>query len=309
MYACLLLASANAAATIYSTVFCNGNGSKDYDEVALECLLEGKKASAVTDMPREDSSFLESSFEENDPFPKNCSLNPIYRIAQLKKLRGNLSISWIMEKDECDGVDCWRGTLTHHIETRGNFWNEKKTDEIGWITCYKLSAEYASIMHETLNSTTTTTTTLCNYPEVASIMDDILDIDTLVIHPDASILESSAALKSAPKLLISSVEVLPIYAGIGLGLYMVDTACRKINDEDSLTVVACTTSSDSGGGMNTNTKKSDGEIEASLRQRDRMRAYFGTLCFRDLGNKYCARWTGYDYPMVQDLCPHLFSPK
>lgn len=85
------------------------------------------------------------------------------------------------------------------------------------------------------------------------------------------------------------------YRGLGLGLFLVDEACRKINCYESLTfLIACPTEK-------LNVDDDDSQQE-SIR---RLRAYYSLLGFRPLGDLFLARWNGYMWPSLKKVCPHL----
>jgi len=94
---------------------------------------------------------------------------------------------------------------------------------------------------------------------------------------------------------INHVKVKEDFRGLGLGLYMVDEACRKINGRMSLTILRPAPISSSG--------LAPKERKRAIRK---LRAYYGLLDFRALGEDYIARWNGYESASLQTVCPHLF---
>lgn len=80
-------------------------------------------------------------------------------------------------------------------------------------------------------------------------------------------------------LCVRDIQLDPQFRGLGLGLYMVDEACRKIDSSDTLGLV--------------------------MALDPRLRAYFGLLGFQPLGDAFLARWSGYVMPSVTQVCPHL----
>lgn len=95
------------------------------------------------------------------------------------------------------------------------------------------------------------------------------------------------------KLYIEHVEVVKEFRGLGLGLYMVDEACRKINNPFGLTVLS----------PNPRIYLSWVTEEEGILK---LRRHFDFLGFQPLGEYLIARWKGSELPDLQAICPHLY---
>ena len=101
------------------------------------------------------------------------------------------------------------------------------------------------------------------------------------------------------KLYISKAIVKPEFRGLGLGLYMIDEACRKINDGMSLTII-CPSPLDEDGRPLGCGREQSGAIK-------KLRGHYSKLGFADLGDNSMARWNGYRSLNLRHVCPYVWN--
>jgi len=99
-------------------------------------------------------------------------------------------------------------------------------------------------------------------------------------------------------LFIDSIKIFEKFQGLGLGLYLVDEACRKINDHMSLTALCPSPLS-----------RDYTTFQESEKGMVKLRKYFALLNFKPLGDNFLARWSESSESPALDLdkvCPHLY---
>jgi ribosomal protein S18 acetylase RimI-like enzyme len=203
------------------------------------------------------------------------------------------SIKWSMESSldsrrslEDAGIDSWYGTLSFYS------CDDDKDLSIGRIKAYKI-AGCGILSQDDYNYVFD-----CHSDELAefaTLFDEFDGFKEDIVNEVGDRYE----ICQGTKLYVTKLLIQPEYRGLGLGLYMIDEACRKINDSISLTVL-CPASLDNEGHPN----KLGDEWMAAHRK---LKAYYKLIGMVPLGEKFVARWNGNFYPKLYQVCPHLFE--
>ena len=183
------------------------------------------------------------------------------------------------------GVDRWYGKLKYHSM------EDDKT--IGRIECTKLDLRGSvrpSDWFEVFD---------CHSDELQALHSEAFDEDEIRYDNITNDVGDASEISQGTKLYIDRIIITDsAFRGLGLGLFMLDEADRKINDRMSLCIL-CPASVDQDGQAD----KLDKEWKEA---HQKLRKYYGLLGFRSLGKTYVARWNGYLHPPLAKVCPHLF---
>jgi hypothetical protein len=159
-----------------------------------------------------------------------------------------------------------------------------------------LNTTGASSAAGTTPTTTTTTTTTTTETTTLSSSSDAGDRTSPTRRrPDMG-----------PIFLITNVYICPEYRGTGLGLFLVDVACRRVADPLALVVLSCGNNSMSNSSSDDARQDPANETSSPPRQqREVVQLYFGLLGFAPISEQFFARRNGRHCPRVEEVCPHM----
>ena len=211
-----------------------------------------------------------------------------------------MQITWYVDCHRERGlVDKWTGSL------------HRDNDEIGYITVYAISAR---IMDQALIGDRVVQEFVDEFLLPVLVLDNRQHRQRTSqnVTQDLSLAQELAA---GPLYLVSDITIQPRHRGTGLGLYLLDAACRQVANNHSL---GDKKTKHGGAGVatlavNESCINGVGPVIVSMREAidNTLAVYFGLLGFtQGLRDNYVIRRRPQPdqkcpYPIVEDVCPHI----
>lgn len=187
-------------------------------------------------------------------------------------------------------VDFWHGDLRWTCGPDGS-----KT--VGFIDCIKIASDVSSEEYSYVFD--------CHSADLLELS-RLFDEDGELREEVRNDVGGHITISESTTLYIDHVQIDKEFRGLGLGLFLVDEADRKINDDQAL-VVLSPVPMDSTRDSEEEEPMSADEAKAAVQK---LRKYFQLLGFQALGEKFAGRYSAprdYEYPRLEAVCSHLFD--